>query len=392
MLNHGHVLANLDATGLLRGMTAAWPQGVPQNSVAIDIHYLEQLGLAAAPHEEWVSWLHHCALSRGDERLTRSIAAAAGDTLPWRTVWTNCRPFGVFGRFTGTAAGLSEASPGETFDAQEVLSLLAESHSWPLLETGPPVRHIFDGRQDAFRPFLSKELSESQWLITGPSGPFAVDVNAEPRRQPHLVALPAPFAGPITKAGVWNCPPQARAADGPERPWLEATFGEGTCRRRPDNDLPPGLRHADSRHFLATVGLPALSEQLPFVRTVDLDKTGLVQVPWPADMEPPESEGSFYYLGEWTGGNVLLDADTGAVVQDYSTSYSSVTVATSLRQFCILLRLYHEFLISDFSTPEERRGARHSLRQWAEEIDPVVEEADHWEHVFDGDLDMWGTE
>ncbi|MDQ0993404.1 hypothetical protein QFZ74_004632 [Streptomyces sp. V3I7] len=196
----------------------------------------------------------------------------------------------------------------------------------------------------------------------------------------------------MTQAAVWNCPAEALAEDAPTRPWLESTFGQGTCRRLPQEGLPPGLRAPDTRHFLTSVGLPALPDQLPFVHTAELHQTGLAEVPWPTDAPLPDSEGPFYRIGEWTNGNVLLDGDTGAVVQDYSTGYSSVTLATSLRQFCILLRLYHEFLISDFNTTDEQKDARSSLWQWAEEIDPVVEDADHWEHVPDGDLDTWGTE
>jgi hypothetical protein len=190
---------------------------------------------------------------------------------------------------------------------------------------------------------------------------------------------------------VWDCPPQALTEGAPEPAWLEATFGQGTCRPLPEGDLPDGLS-ADSRRFLTTVGLPMLSHQLPFFRAADLSETGLAQLPWPPDIDPPNGEGAFYYLGEWTGGKVLLDGETGAVVQDGSTGYSSLTLATGLRQFFILLRLYHEFLISDFNTPDERQDARHSVRQWAEEIEPVVADADHWEQVFDGDLDTWGTE
>lgn len=391
VLNDGNVLPCLDTTGLLRGMAAAWPQGVPRQRFAVDIHYLEGLGLAAAPHEEWVAWLHHCALNRGEVNLARAMAVRAGNELPWRTMWTECRPFGVFGKFQAPMDGWSEDPTATAFTSETLLPLLRESHTWPIEKTGPPIRHIFDGRQNAFRPFRSKALSDSQWLVTGPSGPFVIDVSTEPGRQPHLPALPPPFVSPLTKTGVWNCPSEALEEDAPAQSWLEATFGAGTCRRLPESSLPNDLGHTRSRHFLTTVGFPKLTKQIPFVRTIDLDETGLIAVPWPVESGPAEGVGPFYYLGEWTGGNILLDGDSGAVVQDYSTGYSSVTLATSLQQFCTILRLYHEFLISDFNTPEERRDARHSLREWAEDIDPVTEDADHWEQVFDGDLDSWGT-
>ncbi|MGV9642229.1 hypothetical protein [Streptomyces sp. NPDC003514] len=40
---------------------------------------------------------------------------------------------------------------------------------------------------------------------------------------------------------------------------------------------------------------------------------------WPDHADPPESDGPFCLLGEWTGGRVLLDGGTGAVVHDYAT-------------------------------------------------------------------------
>lgn len=391
LLADGQVLANLEATGLLQGMAMTWPRGIPQGGLAIDAHYLEQLGLAAAPHPEWVAWLHHSALNRGDESLARSIVAESGVELPWKTVWTRCRPFGTFGRSEEPEDAPAD-EPSDAVLGTRDFPELAESHSWRLHAVEPPVRHIFDGRPDASRPFRSKAVSDAEWLISGPTGPFVVDVRPPSREQPHLEALPEPFVGPITKAALWRCPAQAVTQDAPTRSWLEGSFGQGTCRVLSDGELPAGVRDSDSRQFLTSVGLPYLNHQLPFVHTVDLAKTGLMEVPWPDDADPPESEGPFYSLAEWTGGSVLLDGGTGAVVQDYSTGYSSFTLSTSLRQFCTLLCLYHEFLNGPFLTPAERGDARRSLWQWAEDIDSATEDADHWEHVFDGDLDSWGTD
>lgn len=67
-------------------------------------------------------------------------------------------------------------------------------------------------------------------------------------------------------------------------------------------------------------------------------------------------------------------------------------MATGLRRFCILVRLYHALLTGPLHARAERFDARRSLWQWAEDIDPVKVDADHWEQVFDGDLDSWGTE
>ncbi|WP_158715603.1 SUKH-4 family immunity protein [Streptomyces sp. NRRL S-481] len=391
LLTDGQVLANLDAKGLLQGIAATWPRGIPQGGIAIDAHYLEQLGLAAAPHAEWVAWLHHSALNRGDASLARSIATESGVELPWKTVWTRCRPFGTFGRSDESEDFLADQPSEDALGSRDVPEL-EDSLSWRLRRLGPPVRHIFDRPPGASRPFRSKSRTNGEWLISGPTGPFLVDVAMPPGEQRHLEALPEPFAGPITEAALWRCPAQAVAQNAPTRSWLEGSFGLGTCRVLSEDELPTGLIDSDSRQFLTNVGWPHLTDQLPFVHTADLAQTGLVEAAWPDDVEPPESGGPFYFVAEWTGGRVLLDGGTGALVQDYSTGYSSLVLSTSLRQFCILLRLYHEFLTGPFHTPAERRDVRRSLWQWAEDIDAATEDADHWEHVFDGDLDSWGTE
>ncbi|MGW4755611.1 SUKH-4 family immunity protein [Streptomyces chartreusis] len=175
----------------------------------------------------------------------------------------------------------------------------------------------------------------------------------------------------------------------PSLDWLEATFGRGTCRRLPDDELPTGLVHTESRQFLVEIGLPALSHHLPFMTTVDAAETGLVPMWWPEGAAPREVARPFYHLGHWTGGNILLDGGTGAVVVDGDTGYSDVILAGSLRKFCTLLRLCHEFLVSDFATDHERGDALDSLREWVKVIDPVTEGALIWEHALDTDLCRW---
>lgn len=64
-------------------------------------------------------------------------------------------------------------------------------------------------------------------------------------------------------------------------------------------------------------------------------------------------------------------------------------LASSLRKFFILLRLCHEFLVSDFATNYERDDALESLQEWATKIDPVTEDALIWEHALGADLNPW---
>ncbi|MFD7696003.1 SUKH-4 family immunity protein [Streptomyces sp. NPDC059805] len=194
---------------------------------------------------------------------------------------------------------------------------------------------------------------------------------------------------PITQAAAWECPAPALAPDAPSREWLEATFGHGTCRTLREDELPTGLVHADSRRFLTRTGLPFLPHHLPFMGTIDAAATGLVTTLWSGCTTSPEVPGPFFHLGQWTGGDVFLDGQTGAVVQDGGTGYDEVVVAGSLRTFLVLLRLCHEFLVSDFATNNEREDALESMQEWAKTIDPATEDLPIWEEALDTDLCGW---
>ncbi|MGW6955551.1 SUKH-4 family immunity protein [Streptomyces chartreusis] len=392
VLGDGRVLANLEATGLLQALAVRWPRGVPQGGIAIDAHYLERLGLASAPHDEWVAWLHHCALSRGEEGLAGALEREAGGRMPWRTIWSNCRPYGMFGRFGKSDNGAPGYPADGELPAGDIAAQASESRSWPVTEMRPPVRDIFDtvGSRDDICFFRSKRLESGHWLFVGASGTFIVDVQTIPELQPDLPSMPDSFIEScITRAGVWECPAPALAEDASTSEWLEATFHHGTYRRLGDHELPSGLVHTESRQFLTEIGLPALSHQLPFVTTVDVAETGLVPMLWPEGATPRAVAGPFYHLGFWTGGKVLLDGETGAVVADHDTGYGGAILASSLQKFVILLRLCHEFLVSDFATNYERGDALESLREWIEEIDPITEDALIWEHALDADLNRW---
>ncbi|WP_372500319.1 SUKH-4 family immunity protein [Streptomyces panaciradicis] len=82
----------------------------------------------------------------------------------------------------------------------------------------------------------------------------------------------------------------ASARTAPARSWLDASFGQGTCRRLPESALPIDLVHEGSRHFLTTVGLPELTDHLPFVRTIGVDRTGQ-RAPQPPRVGGPDQSG-----------------------------------------------------------------------------------------------------
>ncbi|MBB1253804.1 SUKH-4 family immunity protein [Streptomyces sp. OF3] len=365
LLRDGRALAEVDPNALAHALAVAWPRGVPQGGLPADVHYLERLGVTGTPQNEWVAWLQHAAVTRGDLELAEALNESRVVPL-WRTVWSRCRPYGSFGGLR-TAEGLV---PGPLPDGVEPSDLL-DSDSWPLPDPGPPIRDI----HGSLPGFDQRPLGGDRWLVTGPPGVFAVESAPVQRDESALSELPEPYPVPITRAAPWTCPAEAFAVGGPSRHWLEGTFGPGSCRRLAPDRLPDALVHEKGRDLLTDVGLPALHRHLPWLTTLDLAS------------EPLQQEGSRFAIGVWTGGAIWLDGDTGALHLDPRSGYSDDLLTGSLNTLLVLLRLYHEFLISDFTTEHEREDARRSLVGWAEEIEPATVEADAWRQALAGDLD-----
>ncbi|WP_234433962.1 SUKH-4 family immunity protein [Streptomyces rimosus] len=100
-------LANCEPSSLWEAMALAYPDGVPPNSVAALLHYLEEQGFTPGTQGEWVSWLHHAAVS--DERLDLAAGLAnSGIPMPWQTLWSRWRPPGKFGLLAGEAGAVQK--------------------------------------------------------------------------------------------------------------------------------------------------------------------------------------------------------------------------------------------------------------------------------------------
>ncbi|WP_310723674.1 SUKH-4 family immunity protein [Streptomyces sp. N2A] len=424
LLGDGEMLASVDRYGLLQGLAAAWPGGVPQGTLATDIHYLETQRVDPVSHGEWVSWLHWAAVSRGRHDVAEGLVRADAG-MPWRSIWSRHRPFGVFGPVVGEVGRVDQVrvqrrsgapvavmrrvveyddmggplneqyvescfalDDGVEVDAKAVVRIPYNQEPPELPEFQadaglPPPRTPGDYR--AIKP-----AGPGRWVVGGQGGLYALEVVD--------AAGPAigrwrdgPLLGPVTRSATWQCPQEALSDGGPSRAWLERMFGGGSCRRLSENELPDGLHNASAREFLSVVGMPYLTAQIPFVTTLALDEEGLQEYEWPDDAPEPEAEGPFYRLGSWMGAVVVLDGAGGAVLQNGESGYSSVLLANSLQQFFTLLRLYCEYRTSWLPTVAEVLDARWSLREWAEEIDPATETGDHWDEVFEGDLDHLGS-
>ncbi|MFD5395587.1 SUKH-4 family immunity protein [Streptomyces sp. NPDC127097] len=391
LLGNGELLARTERYGLLQGIAAAWPAGVPQGTVAMDIHYLETQRVDPESSGEWLSWLHWAAVNRGRRELADGLANA-GIEMPWKTLWSRQRPYGVFGPMDGEVGRVDQVRV-ERRDNVPVAVMRRvvqyDDMGGPLNEEY--VERVFaldDGTevgaerivriphtQDTPRPAEFQEdaalpaprtpdanrsirpAGPGRWVIGGHGGLYAVHAVASADSEAGVWAK-GPYLGPVTKAATWQCPEEALADGAPSASWLERIFGTGSCRTVSATHLPDGLRNPTAREFLSTTGLPYLNGQIPFFSSLPLDEQGLAEFEWPEDATDPKAEGPFYRIGSWMGGAVVLDGSSGAVLQDTESGYSTVLLASSLPQFATVLRLYCEFRTSWLSTLAEAMDAR----------------------------------
>jgi hypothetical protein len=424
LLAKGEILARTERYGLLQGIAAAWPAGVPQGTVAMDIHYLETQRVDPVSRGEWISWLHWAAVNRGQRDVADGLANA-GIEMPWKTLWSHQRPYGVFGPMEGEVGRVDQVrvqrrdevpvavmrrvvqydDMGGPLNDQYVERVFALDDGTEVgTESVVRIPHTQDTprlaefQEDAALPAPRtpdanrsiRPAGPGRWVIGGHGGLYAVHAVASADSEAGAWGK-GPYLGPMTKAATWRCPEEALADGAPSTSWLESVFGTGSCRAVSAMDLPDGLRDSTAREFLSTTGLPYLNGQIPFFFSLPLDEQGLPEFEWPEDATDPEAEGPFYRIGSWMGGAVVLDGSSGAVLQDTESSYSTVLLASSLPQFATVLRLYGEYRTSWLSTLAEAADARWSLREWAEEIDPATETGDHWDEVFEGGLDNLGS-
>ncbi|MFF3543499.1 SUKH-4 family immunity protein [Streptomyces platensis] len=424
LLAHGDMLARTERYGLLQGIAAAWPAGVPQGSVAMDIHYLETQRVDPVSRGEWLSWLHWAAVSRGQRDVADGLANA-GVAMPWKTLWSHQRPYGVFGPVEGEVGRVDQVrvqrrdgvpvavtrrvvqydDMGGPLNEQYVERVFAlddgtevGTESVVRIPHGQDTPRLAEFQEDTALPAPRtpdanrsiRPAGPGRWVIGGPGGLYAVHVVASADSEAGVWGK-GPCLGPMTKAATWQCPEEALAEGAPTASWLESVFGTGRCRTVSASDLPDGLCNPTAREFLSTTGLPYLDGQIPFFSSLPLDEQGLPEFEWPEDAADPEAAGPFYRIGSWMGGAVVLDGSSGAVLQDTESGYSTVLLASSLPQFATVLRLYGEYRTSWLPTLAEAVDARWSLREWAEEIDPATETGDHWDEVFEGGLDNLGS-
>lgn len=428
-------LAQVDRHALLTGLALTYPAGIPAGIPASDIHYLEAAGVEPATHEEWLSWLHWASLNRGAAEVAAELARSAGE-LPWHTLWSRWRPYGLFGPsprhdaavaeelVLGLADGARVVAGQQEIDEDDLDDEVDPDADWYAVERvwslddGTPLgdavqvqlRYGDDGEADqadgrAFEPVGEPDEAEevpaprtpsaSTCLVKaaggtqvhgGSGGIYALRVH-DPTR---VTAKPSWRTRPLLAAhntsAVWPLPEAARAEGPAAREWYEGVFGQGACRIVPPDALPDGLVHPDTVRFLTEVGVPDLDDEfrhLSFARPHALPDGAE-----PSALPSSAGPGPFFRLGRWVRGELLLDGAAGRLyVTEVGDGDADHLVSSGLRQACTLLALTVQCRESGFTVRAEELDARRSLAAWAQDIDPVAASHPHWTAILSGHWD-----
>lgn len=418
-------LVGVDRAELVDALPLAWPDGVPHNSIAADVHYLDLLGIrpGAEQHGEWLAALHHRLLSQGTDALAGELAAVAD--LPWRTVWSRWDSSGRSAAAAPAPGPAEVALPGLLEGRSVVMSADLDipdedvdagivrartSYVWDRANgelIAGPYRRTAD-RRDAPSVQAEDGWQQLSWSTrrlradsVAAAPPFPFEVTGGVRRGDELLLVGAgglfriellapvdpdapgwatePFVAPLVFEALRELPTEALA---PTPAWLAEPFN-GLWRPVAD-ELPEGLLDAGAREFLTRVGVP-LAAGRGTLWTGHLPKEGLEE--W--DQEPDRC---LYRIGQWLGGDLLLDGTRGEVLlEDFDGDTEHA--ADSLSAFFTMLRLY-----CDPGRVVRTVNQRYALRQtdrWLRTID--AESADGcWSLLLyqQGELDdsLWGDE
>ncbi|MGW7492370.1 SUKH-4 family immunity protein [Streptomyces sp. NPDC054786] len=438
-LEDGFALAHCEPRVLWDALAQAFPDGVPQGSVAADVRLLQGQGIDPGDQGEWVAWLHHAALSANRPALADELAGA-GVGMPWRTLWSRWRPGGVFGALPGEAGRIDElgfvvdddgarlvTGRDTTVDKAADPDYAYVRREWDPA-TGDPAtpgesvpeplgeaEWCAEDRIPPDMPVVFAQHAETGWEVYGsaptvpPRCPVAVTQAVSVGRTwwlagagglcavtgagDSLSGLPLWHEEPLlpthSRAALWEMPDIPAAAapggsgDAVTRQWLEETFGPGACRALPDSAVPAGVADAAARRFLTEVGVPVVSGFLHLI-TDPPSSDGLAEVPWPADSSSaPPTGGPFYDLGFWMYSRLLLDGGSGQVLRDGTGGMDSLLAGRSLAQFFSLVRLFDAYRRSPFPCPLDRQDARAGLHAWCQRLDPEAADGPLWRTILE---------
>ena len=424
LLTDAAFVAHAHWYALWQGLALAYPEGVPAGGLAADVHYLEVQGVLPATQQEWVAWLHHAAVSRGDAAFADALADRAGP-LPWRTRWSHWRLPGKLGSQpeVGGVEGMYAYGNGENRAVAHRREPGQPAHEgspdelrvWDAL-TGQPLEVGQAGSDSESVPGATYAVNRGRgwelrrepvpgvprapravggtvrlggiaggsalWVFAGTGGIYGAEVDEK-----AVLALPrdpwreSSVAGPLTRSAPWPPPWPLPTDGGLTREWLEDpnAFRTGACRPLPAARIPAAVRHEPTRRFLSLVGWP-LSHGIGALHAPDLNADGFRRL--------DDHSGLLSGLGQVGARRLLLDGADGRVFLTHHdrNSHEVHLAGSSLERLLVLLLLQH----TAWSAPltlggKETEDLAESLVGWCRTVDPEAA-ASAWDGAFH-DLD-----
>ncbi|MFG2094453.1 SUKH-4 family immunity protein [Streptomyces sp. NPDC048612] len=406
VLEDRRVLALLEPSAVMEAYRAAFGRDIPPDTMAASLRYGELSGMEPMRQGEWAAWLHHFAVSHGDQEAADAVLASEV-TLEWRTLWSDLRPAGAFLeeslsrrptgitrliatehmaaatnelRGTSWAWELRSGRPHESAEtsdqAAEARRMVNTSHGW---------RPAPDESQGMFIPRCPRDIRAAARIgnlavLGGDRGVFAVEIL---EREPEHEA--PPWHGvPLLDAyerGV-AARPLPEALREPSAAQLAEVFGNDSVFRPAESDIPETLRGTEAAQWLVEHGLPTV--ELLTLNTRGLCTQGLREIPPPDELQDSSNQrsGPYFAVGELLGGDVVLDGGTGQVLCT-SDAVEDHLAGSSLRQFVTMFHLvgrYH-LLLSE-SLTVDKLEADAELQSWVSEIDPVTASGEIWDTLL----------
>ncbi|MEV6027972.1 SUKH-4 family immunity protein [Streptomyces sp. NPDC052036] len=401
LLQDATIMAKVGHHTLFEAFEAAYHGGtVPQSSPAANLYYLAERGVWPHTHGEWLALLHHSLLNRGpaDRALAdRLLGAVGASTLPWHTLWTHGT-----GPGTATTENLikrpnvrklhivrSASAPLVTAtDGQGNSSVWRLDNGEPAVDPddAPMAPESVEADQglQGWRPAGAAEghvdvprmpryvrravRTGDRAVMSSSDGVFAIAVHSSESGVPSGVLKR--MLRTTTRLGTADFPSEALRAPAE---WFENVWGATRLKRLAQGALPSRLSDLGARQFLTEIGFPHISGFLE-LETLDLSVTHLTAV-----SHPLVEDGTGFLLGTWQGAHLLIDGNSGKVLQDGSTGISNPLAGSSLRQFVTMVRLYYWWFASDWSVED----AEADLRSWLARLDPEAYAAQCWQRVFE---------
>ncbi|MGY4986844.1 SUKH-4 family immunity protein [Streptomyces nigrescens] len=406
VLEDRRVLALLDPSSVMEAYRAAFGRDIPPDTMAASLRYGELSGMEPMRQGEWAAWLHHFAVTHGDQEAADAVLASEV-ALEWQTLWSDLRPTGAFlgeglthhptgitslsatehtvtatNELLGTswAWGLRSGRPHESADtsaqALEARRMVNTSRGWRPAPGEP---------QGAFIPRCPRDIRAAVRIgdiavLGGDRGVFAVEIL---EKEPEHEVSPwhgAPLLDAYEREVATR--PLPEAFRDPSATELSEVFGNDSVFRPTESEIPESLHGTEAAQWLIEHGLPIV--ELLTLNTRGLRTQGLREVPPPDELEVPSHRrtGPYFALGDLLGGDLILDGGTGQVLCT-SGAVEDQLSGSSLPQFVAMFHLvgrYH-LLLSESLTVDKLEAAA-ELQSWILEIDPATAPGEVWETLL----------